>query len=282
MPTLNSSKNARQIKFAAIIAIFWLVAGFSAHAQESAEPPRPFVFGVFPYLPPHELESRFAPIAADFKRALGREIQFVSKTSYEVFAKTLLDEQAYDIAFVQPFDYVRAADRSGYLPLAAGPEKLYALLVTMAGSSIQSVADLKGKHIALPPRDAAISRLMRVHLKKHGLVAGKNVEFVYLRSHTSCLQHVLNGLVDACGTTPSAMYHLKNPASERLRGIAETDVIPPALFVVHSRVAEAERKQLLNAILAWPKTSEGLGIQLSGFVPIADADYDVVRKFPSD
>jgi ABC-type phosphate/phosphonate transport system substrate-binding protein len=183
---------------------------------------------------------------------------------------------------VQPFDYVLAADRSGYLPLAARSEKLYALIVTAENSPIRTVADLKGKRISLPPRDAAISRLIRVYLRKHGLVAGKNVEYVYLRSHTSCLQHVLSGLIDACGTTPSAMHHLKNPSRETLRGITETDAIPPALFVVHSRVPEAERKLLLNAILAWPKAPDGLDIQLTGFTPISDSAYDVVRKFPAD
>lgn len=265
-----------------IIATLCVVAGFSARAQAPDVPPPPYVFGAFPYLPPRALETLFAPIAADFKRALGRDVQYVSKSSYETFSKTLIDEQSYDIAFVQPFDYIRAAGQSAYLPLAARPEKLYAVIVTTESSPIRDVADLKGKRISLPPRDSAISRLIRVHLRKHGLVAGKNIEFVYLRSHASCLQHVLIGLIDACGTAPSAIYHLKNPMPDKLRGIAETDTIPPALFVVHSRVPEADRKRILKTILAWPKSPAGLEIQLSGFAPVADSDYDVVRKFPAD
>lgn len=123
---------------------------------------------------------------------------------------------------------------------------------------------------------------MVVQLRKHGLVSGKNIDFVYLRSHTSCLQHVLIGLIDACGTTPSAMHHLKNLAEERLRGIAETDAISPALFAIHSRVPVSDRKLLVEAIMAWPKSPSGLDIRLSGFAPVSDSDYDVVRKFPAD
>ena len=272
----------RRRRSTTIVSMLCLFAMFTAQAQEPAPPLRPYIFGAFPYLPQNELENLFAPVAADFNRALGREVQLSSKTSYESFSSALADEQKYDIAFVQPFDYVRAASHSQYLPLAARPEKLYALIVTTNDSTIRNVEDLKGKRISLPPRDAAISRLIRAYLKKHGLVPGKNVELVYLRSHTSCLQHVLIGLIDACGTTPSAMYHLKNPQRERLRGIAETDAIPPALFVVHSRVPEADRKLILKAILAWPKTPSGSDIQLSGFAPITDSDYDVVRKFPAD
>ena len=272
----------RRIWTAAIFLMLCL-AVFPVMAEAPVEEPGSYIFGAFPYLPPRELENLFAPIAADFKHVLGRDIQFMSKTSYEAFAKSLLEDQLYDIAFVQPFDYVNAADHAKYLPLAARPEKLYALIVTLNESPIHSIADLKGKRISLPPKDAAISRLIRVYLRKHGLIAGKNIEYVYLRSHTSCLQHVLIGLIDACGTTPSAMYHLKDGSSEQLRGIAETDAIPPALFVVHTRVPEADRKLILKAILAWSKVPEGpAGIQLSGFAPIHDSAYDVVRKFPAD
>ena len=282
MPIFNRNSKATRLCCATMVAVLCFAKGISAHAQDPIESPRPYIFGVFPYMPPLELESLFAPIAADFTRVLGREVQFVSKTSYETFSKKLLDEQAYDIVFVQPFDYVNAADRSGYLPLAARPEKLYALIVTLENSPIRSVADLKGKRISLPPRDAAISRLIRAYLRKHGLVSGKNVEYVYLRSHSSCLQHVLSGLIDACGTTPSAMHHLKSLSRESFRGIAETDAIPPALFAVHSRVPEMDRKLLFSAISAWPKSSAGHDIQLSGFAAISDSDYDVVRKFPAD
>lgn len=254
----------------------------SASAEVPAVPPRPYVFGVFPYLTPLELENVFAPIAADFNRALRREVQFASKASYDAFAKNLLEDQAYDIAFVQPFDYVRAADHSNYLPLAARPEKLYALIVTTENSGIRTLDDLKGKRMSLPPQSAAISRLVRVFLKKNGIVPDKDVTFMYVRSHTSCLQHVLIGSTDACGTTPSAMYHLKNTALGSLRGVSETDAIPPPLFVVHSRVPESDRKRLLDAILAWPKSLDGQEIRLSGFAPITDSDYDAVRKFPAD
>ena len=170
MPRNVSNHASRRVRrpWSARIAVVLCFALISASAQENPEPLRPYVFGVFPYLPPLELESVFAPIAADFKRVLGRDVQFVSKTSYESFSRNLLDEQTYDIAFVQPFDYVLAADHSGYLPLAARPEKLYALLVTTENSPIRSIADLKGKRISLPPRDAAISRLIRVYFPSQG------------------------------------------------------------------------------------------------------------------
>ncbi len=282
-PRLTIGAAGWQTWTAVSFSILCLILVFPGRAEIPGDKPSAYIFGAFPYLPPRELENLYAPIAADFKHVLGRDIQFMSKTSYESFSKSLLEDQLYDIAFVQPFDYVNAAGHSKYLPLAARPEKLYALIVTLNESPIRSVADLKGKRISLPPKDAAISRLIRVYLRKHGLIAGKNIEYVYVRSHTSCLQHVLIGLIDACGTTPSAMYHLKDSSSEQLRGIAETDAIPPALFVVHSRVPEADRKLILKAILAWPKGPEGpAGIQLSGFAPIQDSAYDVVRKFPAD
>ena len=40
-----------------------------------------------------------------------------------------LDAEVFDVAFVQPFDYVRIADRYGYRPLATRTEMLEAILV---------------------------------------------------------------------------------------------------------------------------------------------------------
>ena len=77
-----------------------------------------YTLGVFPYLAPRELEKMYAPIAADYSRALNENVQFMTSSTYKVFMKNV-DSQQYDIVFVQPFDYVAIADKYGYVPLAA-------------------------------------------------------------------------------------------------------------------------------------------------------------------
>lgn len=254
-------------------------------AESSATPLAEYVFGVFPYLPPRELEQVFAPVAADFARALGRPVRFVSSSSYEVFAQKI-DNESFDIAFMQPFDYVRAADQHGYMPLAARSEPLKALIVTAPDSPVTRLADLRGKRISLPPTDSAVSHLVRAHLKKNGLVLGKDVTVVYHRSHVSCMQQVLINASAACGSATPAMRYFKSRMKVEMRAIAETDAIPHTLFAAHSRVPAGDRTHLFDTILGWSKTPEGKAILERGkmvpFVPVKNEAYDVVRKFPRD
>lgn len=269
-----------------LVVVFALVLGIgftsSAPTAEGAEI-KPYVFGVFPHLPPRELEKVFAPMAADFSKALGREVHFMSSTSYENFTKNV-EQKMFDIAFVQPFDYVDAADKYEYLPLATRSEMLKALIATTQDSPIRSVEDLRGKKVSMPPEEAAVSRLARVMLVKNGLVPGKDVTLEYMRSHMSCLQQVLIGSTAACGSAGPALRFFKSRMNVEMRIVAESDAIPHTLFVAHSRVPQADRQKVLERILGWSDTPEGKEIlergELSKFVPITNEAYDVVRKFP--
>ncbi len=277
-------KTAASLMFRALLvaASLFLAFQYTAVAEDAPPPAKSaYIFGVFPYLPPLEMEKLYAPIVADFNHALNRELQLASKTSFELFTKNLKD-QTYDVAFIQPFDYVNTAHHYGYVPLAARREKLYALIVTTTDSEIKAVTDLKRRRVGLPPRDAAISHLVRAFLRKSGLDTEKDLELVYFRSHSSCLNQLIAHAVEACGTSPTAMNQLRGSMSNQLRGIAETDRVPPALFVVHQRVPADERKRLLDTIASWGHPSNPSQVRLNGYFPIDDAAYDEIRKFPAE
>ena len=253
---------------------------------EIVSTPRPdYVFGVFPYLPPRELELVFAPIAADFSRALGRKVQFTTSTNYEVFAERL-DQQEFDVAFMQPFDYVRAADQHGYVPLAARGETLKALIVTAPDSSLKTLDDLRGKRISLPPMDAAVSHLVRTYLRKNGLIPGQDVTLVYHRSHVSCMQQVLIEASAACGTAAPGIRYFKSRMKVDMRVMLESEPIPHTLFAAHTRMPIKDRAQLLETIVSWSNTPEGKALLERGkmipFRPITNEAYDIVRKFPRE
>jgi phosphonate transport system substrate-binding protein len=50
-------------------------------AQAPAQAQRDYVLGVFPYLPPRELERVFAPMAADLGRAIHRHVLLRSSST---------------------------------------------------------------------------------------------------------------------------------------------------------------------------------------------------------
>lgn len=249
----------------------------SAAAKDNPQ----YVLGVFPHLPPRDLEKVFAPMAADLGKAVNADIRLRTSTTFDRFA-ALLRKQEFDIAFVQPFDYVGVASKLGYLPLATRTEKLSAIVVTRSDSPLKSLADLKNRKVALPPKTAAVSHLFIGHLRANGLRPEKDVDLVHFRSHVSCMQQVLIGDVAACATAAPALRFFQAKMQIELKIIASTREIPHTLFIIHPRIPKATREAIQTRIVGWANTREGQELlgrgKLTPFIPIKDSDYNIVRE----
>jgi len=257
--------------------------GMALFASHASGVDKPYELGVFPYLPVARIHELHAPMAADLEAKLGRQVRLSSKADYAAFGQELRHE-AYDIAFVQPFDYIEAHDRHGYLPLARRGEALEAVLVVRQESPLASIQDLKGRIVSNPPEDAAVSHLTGMALREAGIDPQTGVKRYYAKNHFACLQSVVIGAADACGTAEQALRTIeKESPPARFRVLHRTASIPHALFVAHRRVPQKDRDLLLRTILDWPNTEAGRKILDGGhFVPFAaarDADYEVVRRY---
>lgn len=265
-----------------VLVSFFVFTGPVIAGHNTTEQVQELTLGVFPHLPPRELEKVYAPIAAKFSEVLGKKVHFRSSSSYKKFMKKL-DKQAFDIVMVQPFDYVRIADKFGYLPIATRSEPLATIVVVPEDSKISDMASLKGKKVALPPSVAAVSLLLKAALKEQGMVPDQDIQLSHHRSHVSCMQQVVIGTVDACGTAAPALRFFADKMNTKLKVIAETRKIPHTLFAVHPKISETDREKILQALQALSKTEEGRKLlkrgKLKPFIPIKDSDYDVVRNF---
>jgi len=252
-----------------------------APTQLLAEATTTYSLGVFPHLPPRDLEKVFAPFAGDLSEAVNKKIILTSSTTFNKFAANL-DKEKYDLAFVQPFDYIRASDKHGYLPIASRREKLSAVIVTNQDSSVKSLADLRGKKLALPPASAAVSRLIRAYLRSHGINPDRDIQLNHYRTHFSCMQQVIIGEAVACGTAFPARRYFQGKYKVVLPVIAKTREIPHALWIINQRIPQADREIIRQRILGWAKSENGKKMLANGrltpFVAVTDADYNVVRK----
>lgn len=265
--------------FVVVTVMVSILFSFSVLAESKTA----YQFGVFPYLPPTKLQTLFTPISRDFEQKLEKDVRISSKPSYAEFTEGLTEEM-YDIAFVQPFDYVKAHDKHNYLPLARRGGALSAIIIVRKDSPLTAIEDLKGKVIANPPRVAAVSQLTSMTLLEADINPTKDVTREYGKSHFSCMQSVLIGTADACGTAKQALAHFEEKQmEERFRILHTTTSVPHSLFVVHKRVSESVRELLLNTILNWPNNEPGRSILDNGhfipFVQAKDDEYDAVRKF---
>ena len=203
-----------------------------------------------------------------------------SSTTLEKFVE-ILDAQTFDIIFVQPFDYVRMAEKFGYLPIATRNELLSAVLVVKPDSDIRTIADLKRKTIALPAKIAAVSYLTQSLLTENKLQSGVDVTLTHHRSHVSCMQQVLIGSAHACGSAAPAVRFFEQQMGVTFRTVGESLKVPHTLFAVHPRVPAAIREKLAQRILNWGNHSEGQQLlqrgRLTSFRVAKDDEYDVIR-----
>lgn len=258
-----------------------VVLCISTPSLRAAEENVRYTLGVFPYLPLRELEQIFSPIAAAMSLELGQDVVFRSASSYDVFLDQLR-QNAYDIAFVQPFDYVSVSNNGGYEPLAARDGPLDAVFAVSTPSSITTMDDLRGKRLALPPADAAVSQLALAYLSSRGIRAEHDFSVHYFKSHMSCLHQLLIAAADVCATARPPLSFFQKKMNVTLNVVGHSTSISGSLFVAKSSLPKSKKNALRHLLTELQNSPDGKKMIEAGefgkFVPISDADYDNVRR----
>jgi len=247
-----------------------------AHASEQELLKPAYRLGVFPYLPALTIDRLYGPLAETFSLSLDRLVKLRTKSTFENFASAI-EEETYDILFVHPFFFVDAVDHHGYLPLARLDRTLNAVLVTAKEGEAEALADLTGQTIGLPPKLAAVSKLIKFAMMDQGFRPGLDIGIRHFRNKVSCLEAAAAGAIAACGVPAFILNEIDRPKSSELRVIFEAQPVSHFAFAVHTRVPEQERQHLQELILSFDDGDvEGFGAN-KRFVRIDDADYAAIR-----
>lgn len=269
------------------IALLFIVTPAMAQESEQALTPvndqvKTCTMGVFPFISAQRLEQVFAPVAAELSEAMACSLRFRSASSFESFM-TKLGNAEFDVAFIQPFDYVQIARPQGYIPLVARNEDLHAVIVTLKNNDVRKSEDLRGKIIALPPAVAAVSYIALDMLEKAGLHVPEDVAVLHSNNHGSCIHKVIIGKVDACVVSLSTLRLLEARHHRKLRVIAQSEALPNALFVVRGDVSDKKYLALQNRMLHLASGEQFQQFFNSGeknpFRITDDSEYDIVRLY---
>jgi phosphonate transport system substrate-binding protein len=238
--------------------------------------------GIYPYMPPRQTVELYGPVAVNFQTELDHTVKLESLPSFPDFMHGLKKYQ-FDIAFIQPFDYPEVVEKLGYIPLAQLADPLVAQLFVRDDSPYQNIEDLRGTRIAMPPKEAATSRLTLRALYDNHLIPGTDVEVHNFNSHDSCIQQVWAGTASACGTAIPPVLIYEHRMQAKLRAIYNTPAIPHALFVASPHIAAAQRAKLQQLITGWSNTDSGRSILkhlgFPGFVVPKLAEYKIMRHY---
>lgn len=248
--------------------------------------PKPLVLAIHPYLSSTELHKRFAPLAAQLGKELGRPVEIRVSSTYESHVEAIGTGQV-DLAFMGPAAYIKLIDRYGKVPLLAAFETttgrtFTGIIFVKKGSPLKTLAQLRGKSFAFGPTPSTMTNMVpRFMLLEAGLDLKDLGPVELLTNHDNIVLGVLTGRYDAGAVKDDIFSQYE---SQGLTALAVSDPVADHIFVASSALPAELASKISMVLLALKSSEEGrrslAAIQknLLGLVPGKNSDFDSLRK----
>ncbi|MFH0709731.1 MAG: phosphate/phosphite/phosphonate ABC transporter substrate-binding protein [Pseudomonadota bacterium] len=235
-------------------------------------------FGVVPQQSPMKLMQDWKPIIDYLEKATGDKITLKVERSIPEFEKVLYSG-GYDIAYMNPYHYVVAHKKQGYIASVRDEKNLVGILVVRKESGLRDISMLKGKQFLFPAPDAFAATLLTKYelLKKYNIDVDHKEQFRYVNSHDSVYKGVARGIGDVGGGIQRTLENLNDPeAKEALIILYKTKAYPSHPFAIKPSISDRTKAKLRKALLATPEDLlEDLSIK--HLIKIEDSEYDSIR-----
>lgn len=249
------------------LLVLGLTALAPAWAQQGAAP---FRIGVLPNVSARLILTSYQPMREYFERELKRGVEIATAQDFRAFAENTRRGDYQLIVTAANLGRVAQAD-SNWQPLAIYDPKIPAILVARADNPNASVAQLRGKSLALANPQSLVALAGLQWLGSQGLQNGTDFKTVTAANDDSL------GAVLGTGEAPLAImsmgeFRAKTEAMRStLRIVTEIAKLPGFLVMANPALPAAEQLRLKTLILAFPQTEEGKKFfALSGFANIRD------------
>jgi phosphonate transport system substrate-binding protein len=221
----------------------------------------------------------------------GIEITPIRVTDYNAAVEAVRANRA-QIAWYGGKTYIQAVEIANVEAFAAGVRKgdtdasYFAYFVVRADSDLKTLADVKGKNLALNSIGSTSGDLIpQVELVKSGLSVKNKDDFKnvhYAGSHDACLLAVINKHVDVCGMSSrnfDARIADGTIKLEQVRIIHSSSPVPPPPLAYSKNLPLEVRNKIKAATLEAHKYGKigGYGGEMSHYIEVTDSDYDVLR-----
>lgn len=237
--------------------------------------------GVIPLESGVKMEIRFTPLA----RYLEKQLDTPVKISVAKNFKEALDDFGagkYDLAYLTPSTYVEAKKRYGariLLKAVRNHMPFYrSVIAVRRGSSIHSIADLKGKRFAFGDERSTSSYLVpRATLARDNIHLSDLADYQFKGHHDDVAWAIVNGEVDAGGLLEPIA---RNFEPKGLEILATSDEIPEFNLCVRKGLAPELEKKLTEALMRLDEKEEiGRNVlqtieqEYNGFITATANDY---------
>lgn len=255
-------------------------------AQEPAAAVVSFTFGTYSFKKPTDVYNDFAPAIESLENALETRLNLpvtIDLKVYKTYEECLDKFVSGEVDFVRfgPASYVIARERNPEVQLLVaeqedGKKRCQGVIAVRKDSPVQSLTDLKGRTFAFGDRLSTIGRfLSQAKLVEAGVTEKELKSHDYLERHDKVFKAVELGNFDA-GAMHIATFE-DNNAEGKLRAICVFENVGKPWIAragLDDRFVTALRESLLT--METPAALKALKVH--GFLPAADADYQLVRE----
>ncbi|WP_373001021.1 phosphate/phosphite/phosphonate ABC transporter substrate-binding protein [Sulfurimonas sp.] len=236
------------------------------------------ILGVVPQQSPLKLMKVWAPIAKYLKKETGEDVILKVESSIPKFEKVLYSG-GYDIAYMNPYHYVVAHKRKGYIAEVRARKNIVGILVTNKNSSIHTPQDCKNKIFLFPAPNAFAATLLTKYelLNFFNIDINKNEKKLYVNSHDSVYKGVARGIGDVGGGIERTFKNLNDKETiNSLVILYKTQAYPSHPFAFNPSLKNDTKKKFIKAIVNMPKD---LLKQLSikEMIKTDDSQYNIIR-----
>lgn len=235
----------------------WLTAACAALLGaclpvRAAEPLR---VGLLPTLSTRTLIGNYQPVREYLERELQHPVVLLTAPDFRAFHR---DTEAgiFDLAVTAPH-LARLAQLEGRMqPLATYRQTNRAVVFMAKARPVKSVAELRGRTLAVFDPLALVVLQALDWLDQQGLQAGRDFRLLDTPSHNSVAYSVQAGESLLGVTAPAGMRQWPEGMRAELQVFAELPAVPALIWTAHPRLG-AETERIRAALLRLPETAEG-------------------------
>lgn len=261
------------------VGLVTLAASALCSAQTPAEPA--LQLGVLPNVSARVILQNYRPVRALLERELGRTVEVSTAPDFKNFhARTLAGE--YDLVVTAANLARLAMQDADYIALAIYEPPIPAVLVTAKAQPVKSVAELKGKKLALAnPQSLVALRGLR-WLGEQGLRVGSDFHTTHARNDDSLGQLLTSGEAPLALLSMGEFRQIAEPTRSLLQVFDTIARVPGFMVLANPRqgAAAGRFKSLLLGLPAQPEGKEFLQVSgVQGLREPTEADLQAVDPY---
>lgn len=265
-----NSNPARARAFSRVLLPLFLLAGASGGALAAEKIVLAVCEGTFSGASPAELVDKYRPIADVIGKALKSPVMISPVCDFKRLASGL-KEGRFDLVMARPSDYSARAIRDGdYRHVAQVVPDVQCVYVVPKDSPLKTLADVKGKRVALPGKTSYMGKVCAAELRDNGCDAANKAQFV--KEQAVVMYQLKEGNVDVGGMSSHAKA-IAPQALEKagLRELGRSRPQPYFPIIAHKRLSDAQVEAVRRDLVVLSESPGGKATLaksgLNGYVP---------------